>query len=202
MFSAKEKDYRIEVGITRGEFRFTKPLKDVCRTFDLYSISKERELRTIFRVCIHLDFRQAKDLLLQHLRARIDAPCVMIEMPQMWTMRKPGQICTALDSIKATTLDLHIYRAYGEMCLVASVDDAAKSYSLQSRATKGRKDAYMLVLKDCAIKNAGGVAQRQRKEFMNRYKSSYDAGKKWHEMSELFGGCGVVLVFLCAGESS
>ena len=116
-------------------------------------------------------------------------------------MRKPDQICIALDTIKASTLDMHIHRAYGEMCLVVSVDAAAKSMPVQLRASKTCQDAHILVLEDCAMNNGGGVAPREWKEISDRYKADYYAGQKWHEISEMFGGCGIVLIFLCASES-
>ena len=87
------------------------------------------------------------------------------------------------------------------MCLVGAVDAIAKSRALRSRAVESGQDACMLVLEDNATINAGGVIPRGQKDILGRYKFEYKSGQRWHEMAELFGGPGIVLVFLCASES-
>lgn len=59
-----------------------------------------------------------------------------------------------------------------------------------------------MILDNLAEKDAGEVSANEKDKKRKRYKSDYEAGKRWQEVAKFFGGTGIVAIFVCVGTST
>ncbi len=198
--------YRIEVGLTRRTSSVIDNIKDQCLDLPCRPIRierKKKELQDILDICSTLDFDRARCMLVEFLDNRLELPGGGIGRPPKWIdISKPYEIFDALQMIKANGMDAKMHRAYGQMRLCESVDAKASDRTALSKM-KGNGShiaAHLVVLEKLAKDHAGPMAEKERSQLCSNYRSEYYAGKRWLEMAKGFGGTGIALVFLCAGN--
>lgn len=76
----------------------------------------------------------------------------------------------------------------------ARVDDNYKS------SVTGYIFDHSAILEELARKRAGSVSTPEIEQMISSYKHEYYAGKKWSAVIDWFGGSGIVLIFVTAGE--
>ena len=198
--------YEIELGLVRGEDEVKKyimkecfPLGDDHRANNKW-FSKADDLRELFPTCRKLPFRIVKDKLLRELESRIEVPGQKTAIPSTADLFNPSDIFDALQSIKMTTINAKVNRAYGQMRLYKSVQGKIGGVNyVPDPALKHGVTAHRSILAMMACCSAGKVSEKEQRDRINNFNYEYDAGKKWLDVAEWFGGEGIVLIFATAG---
>ena len=198
--------YEIELGLVRGEEKIKEyimkecfPLGDNYRSNNKW-FSKKDDLRELFPICRKLPFRIVKDKLLRELESRIVVPGQKTVIPSTADLFNPSDIFDALQSIKMTTINAKVNRAYGQMRLYKSVQGKIIGGGyVPDPAVKHGLTAHKSILAEMACRWAGNVSKKERTDWINSFEYEYDAGKKWLDVAEWFGGEGIVLIFATAG---
>ncbi len=198
--------YEIELGLVRGEGKIKEfvmkecfPLGDDYRANNK-RFSKADDLRELFPIFRKFYFRIVKDRLLRELKSRIEVPGQKTAIPSTAELVNPSEILDALQSIKMTTINAKVNRAYGQMRLYKSVQGKIEKggYVPDNSLTHGVA-AHTSLLAKMACCSAGNVSAQERRDRINSFNYEYAAGRKWLEVAEWFGGEGIVLIFATAG---
>lgn len=207
--SDQKEGYTMEYGITMGTETVIAPIRTHCLQLPLDSSrtprkTKEEQLRDVFDILRRLDFSFAKEKLVDHLKERIDMPGIKSEIPLTCEMNDSGDIYNALQSIKTTTTDAKLNRAYGQMKLASTADsEAMEIEQLDGRDKDKRKAGHMKVLKKIVDKvakeRADTMCSAEQKKIFENFVLEYRAGQKWLEVVSWFKGQGGVLIVLSAG---
>ena len=199
-------EYEIELGLVRGEEKIKEYVMKEC--FDLSDnyrpspnmkwFSKADDLRELLPICRRLPSRIVKVKLLEELESRIVVPGQKSAIPSTADLFDPLDILDALQSIKMTTINAKVNRAYSQMRLYKSVQGKIGSvdYELDT-ALKHGLAPHRSILDKMAFRWVGN--EKERREKKNNFIYEYDAGNKWLDVAEWFGGEGIVLVFATAG---
>ena len=196
----------VERGLVRGEEKIKEFVMEECMPFISYCHAKKRaspsdELRELFLTCRKLPLRIVKGRLLVELRNRIMSPGQKTAIPSTADLFNPGDILDALQSIKMTTINAKVNRAYGQMRLFKSVQGKimCPSYVPDKALTHGVA-AHRSVLAQMVRRFAGNLSEKELVDKINSCIYEYEAGQKWVHVGEWFGGEGIILVFVTAGE--
>ena len=131
-------------------------------------------------------------------RAEIDDPQKLDRMPSTCDLQDPDDIYDALRITHAHTAVAKIYRAYGQMRLFDTVNAEAEK---QVETENGKVlETYIWHLELLATRKAGNVSDDERKAKVKSYKAEYHSGAKWTQIAKWFGGKGVIMVFILAGQ--
>ena len=197
--------YEIELGLVRGEEKIKEyvmkecfPLSDNHRANNKW-FSKADDLRELFLIFRKFPFRIVKDRLLRELKSRIVVPGQKTAIPSTADLFNPSDILDALQTIKMTTINAKVNRAYGQMRLYKSVQGKIEGGYVPDNALTHGVAAHTSLLAKMACHSAGNVSEQERRDRINSFNYEYDAGKKWLEVAEWFGGEGIVLIFATAG---
>ena len=199
--------YEMELGLVRGEKEIQKLVMDKCMSLSpsyrgTRRFSREDEVQAMFDVCRKLLPRIVKAWLLRELKSRIEVPGNRTEIPSTANMSNPSEILDALQCIKMTTINSKVHRAYGQMRLFESVQVVIKTGKTPiDYLGRGLSD-HRTILEKAACRAAGNVSEKERRDRENHFNSEYDAGKKWLEVCDWFGGPGIVLIFVTTGVSN
>ena len=196
----------VERGLVRGEEKIKEFVMKECMPFIVYSRTKKKtsprdELRELFLTCRKLPFRIVKGRLLVELRNRIRAPGQKTAIPSTADLFNPNDILNALQSIKMTTINAKTNRAYGQMRLFKSVQGKIKcpGYVPDTALTHGVA-AHRSILAQMVRRAAPNLSEEELSDKKNSAIYEYEAGQKWVHVGEWFGGEGIILVFVTAGE--
>lgn len=157
------------------------------------------EVARIWNITLLLDFFKTRRELHQYLDNREKMPGEKLQTRTYWETSDPSEILDTLDNVKRNTVDNKIHRAYGQTMLFSSVSkEVARGY--KSTVTGNRSD-HTALLEELARKKAGPVSETEVNQIIAGYFYEYYAGQRWLEVIDCFGGSGIVLVFLTAGNS-
>ena len=197
--------YQREVGIIRRDPDIIAPIENYCKTlFDASNRSgnPKKEVGELLSDIEQLDFLFAKDRLIKYLNNRQAKSGMQTETPATWTMSEPQQVLGALRTIQTICDDAHIHRAFGQMKLCLLVQDKLKSGHKPISSSKGKQRLpETKYLEELARREAGPVSEDEIEASFRDYQSEYQAGKRWLQVADWFGGPGIVLVFITAGTS-
>ena len=191
--------YEMELGLVRGYEKVKEYVTEECLRFSDNPRAKD-DLRELFPIFRKLPLRIVKDRLLRELKSRIVVPGQKTAIPSTADLFNPSDIFDALQSIKMTTINAKVNRAYGQMRLYKSVQGkiTGGGYVPDPALTHGVA-AHTSILAEMACHSAGKVSKEERMARRNNFNYEYDAGKKWLDVAEWFGGEGIVLIFATAG---
>lgn len=145
-----------------------------------------------------LDFFKTRSDLSQYLENRLAMPGKKLQARMDWNTSNPGEILDALQTVKTTTADAKIHRAFGQTLLFSSVNaQVATGYT---PSVKGRLQEHIAILDGLALKKAGPVSKLEKFRMIDGYRDEYNAGQRWRAITDWFGGNGAVLVFVIAGK--
>ena len=213
--SAKEKalhlhtwdTYDREIGIMRRDPRIIAPIENHCckaqgDEWDCHSGNPKKEFAELLNTIVQLDFLFAKDRLVRYLNNRQAKMGIQPETPATWTMSEPQHILGALNTIKTICDHAQIHRAFGQMRLYLLVHQKLESGHKPVQSGKGKpRLPEKLYLEELARREAGPVSEEEIEARFHDYHSEYQAGRRWLEVADWFGGPGIVLVFITAGTS-
>ena len=156
------------------------------------------EITNVWRIIHLLEFFTTRSELHQHLESRENTSRHLLLAPIDWDMSEPSEILDALDNVKRSTTDNKIHRAYGQAMLVGSVDaKVARGY----KSTIGNyRSSHKALLEELARDKAGSLSVMEQDQMIASCFYEYSAGQKWLAVMDWFGGSGIVLVFVVAGE--
>lgn len=199
--------YKREVGIIRRDPKIMAPLEDHCCTTLVKSSNYDsgklkKEVGELLSDIEQLDFLFAKDRLVSHLNNRQAKLGMQTATPATWAMSEPQQVLGALRIIKTNCDDTHIHRVFGQMKLCLLVQEKLRSGHTPISSGKGKpRLPETNYLADLARRDAGPVSEDEIEAKHQEYLSEHQAGKRWLEVADWFGGPGIVLVFITAGTS-
>ena len=199
--------YNKEVGIIRQDANIIAPIEDHCYTFlgdgsDCRRGNPKKEMGELLGHIEPLDFLCTKNRLVKYLKNRQAKMGMQLETPATWTMSEPKQVLGALRTIKTICDDAHIHRAFGQMKLYLLVQQELESGHKPLPSGKGKQRLPgTIYLKELARREAGPVSEDEIEAKFREHQSEYQAGKRWLEVADWFGGPGIVLVFITAGIS-
>ena len=197
--------YEVEKGLVRGVEKIRKYVMKECLSFsESYRAKKgcepAKELRKLFPMFQKLPFEIVKDKLLVELGSRIMVPGQKTAIPSTVDLFNPSDILDALQCIKMTTINAKVNRAYGQMRLFKSVQSKIDGGYVPDNALTHGVAAHMSILSKMACRSAGNVSEKERRERRHSFDYEYDAGKRWVDVTKWFGGDGIVLILVTAGE--
>ena len=194
--------YQIEMGLAMMTPAIEAFVTDLCLTlkpsatrphFDIHD-----EIAKMLKTLRFLEFYKTKRELDQYLENREKMPGKKVQARAAWDMSNPSGILDTLQIVKSNTADNKIHRAYGQTMLFSSVNNlAARGYKSD---VFGSLFEPSPILEDLARKKAGPVSKAEIDVMISSYKHEYHAGQKWSAVVDWFGGSGVVLIFVTAGE--
>ena len=213
--SAKEKAlqleawdmYKREVGIIRRDPKVIAPIENhCCETLvdasNWRSSNPKREMGELLSDIEQLEFLFAKDQLVKYLNNRQAKLGIQSETPATWTMSEPQQVLGALRTIRTRCDDAQIHRAFGQMKLYLLVQEKLRLGYKPISSGKGKtRLPETNYLEELARKEADTVSEAEIEAKFRDYLSEHQAGKRWLQVAEWFGGPGIVLVFITAGIS-
>ncbi|KAK0513738.1 hypothetical protein JMJ35_003460 [Cladonia borealis] len=200
--------YNKEVGIIRRDAKIIAPIEDHCCTAlvdasNCGSGNLKKEVGQVLSDIEQLDFLFAKDRLVKYLNNRQAKLGMQTATPATWTMSEPQQVLGALRTIKNICDDAHIHRAFGQMKLCLLVQEKVKSGHIPISSGKGMSRLPETnYLEEIAREEAGPLSEAEIEAKYRDYLSEYQAGKRWLQVADWFGGPGIVLVFITAGIGS
>ena len=204
--------YTEELAVTRRDPQVKASIEaHCCNSFAAESKSQReklsKEVDNVFSTVEQLDFLVVKARLLEYLKERREKSGSKLETPSTWTMSEPRQILGALRTLKTISNDANIHRAFGQMKLLGLVESKVEAQKqLESghdtiRQCKGKqRGACYTYLEELARKEAGTASKHETASIYRFYLSEYHAGERWLEVAETFGGLGIVLIFITAGN--
>ena len=199
--------YKREVGIIRRDPKVIAPIENHCcqnlvDASNWRSSNPKKEMGELLSDIEQLEFLFAKDQLVKYLNNRQAKLGIQTETPATWTMSEPQQVLGALRAIRTICDDAQIHRAFGQMklCLLVQqkLNSGYKPISSGKRKTRLPETNY---LEELARKEADTVSEDEIEARFRDYLSEHQAGKRWLQVAEWFGGPGIVLVFITAGTS-
>lgn len=199
--------YKREVGIIRRDPKIIAPIEDHCcatliNASKCHSGNPKKEMGQLLSDIKQLDFLYAKDRLVKYLSNRHAKMGMQMETPATWTMSEPHQILGALRTIRTICDDAHIHRAFGQMKLCLLVQQKIESGYRPISSGRGKSRLPETnYLEELARREARPVSEDEIEAKYRDYLSEYQAGKRWLQVADWFGGPGVVLVFITAGTS-
>lgn len=195
--------YEIESGLSTGSPTMANYVKASLLALEPSTtrpnFNAHTEIAKIWDIILVLDFFKTRRELHQYLENREKMPGEKLQARTSWETCDPSEILDTLDTVKRNTLDNKIHRAYGQTMLVSSVsDEVARGY--KSTLTGNRSD-HTALLEELARKKAGPVSETEVNQIIARYSYEYYAGQRWLAVIDYFGGSGIVLVFITAGNA-
>lgn len=194
--------YEVERGLVRGLEKIRNYVMRECLCFSGNCRIKNpaKELRKLFPMFQKLPFEIVKDKVLVELGSRIMVPGQKTAISSTVDLFNPSDILDALQCIKMTTINAKVNRAYGQMRLFKSVQGKINGGYVPDNALTHGVAAHTSILAKMACRSAGNVSEKERNERRHSFDYEYDAGKKWVDVTKWFGGEGIVLIFVAAGE--
>ena len=199
--------YKREVGIIRRDPKVIAPIENHCckaqgDEWGCHSANPKKELGDLLNTIKQLDFSFVKTRLIRYLSNRQAKLGIQLETQATWTMSEPQHILGALNTIKTICDDAQIHRAFGQMRLYLLVHQKLESGHKPVQSGKGKpRLPEKLYLEELARREAGPVSEEEIEARFHDYHSEYQAGRRWLEVADWFGGPGIVLVFITAGTS-
>ena len=197
--------YEIEIGLVRGEEKTKEYIMKECAPLsgnyrpNNKWFSKANDLRELFPILRKLPFRIVNYRLLRELESRLGVPGQKTAILSTADLFNPSDILDALQTIRMTTINAKVNRAYGQMRLYKSVQDKIEGGYVPDNALAHGVAAHTNILDKMACCSAGKVSEQEKRDRRNSFKYEHDAGKKWLEVAGWFGGEGIVLIFATAG---
>ena len=198
--------YEIELGLVRGEEKIKEHVMRECFPLgDNHRANKKRfskadDLRELFITCREFPFRIVKVKILRELESRIEVPGQKMAIPSTADLFKFSDILDALQSIKMTTTNAKVNRAYSQMRLYKSVQGKiGEENYVPDTALKHGVAPHKSILARMAYRSEGNVSNEERRDRDKHFNYEYEAGKKWLDVAKWFGGEAIVLVFATAG---
>ena len=199
--------YNREIGIIRRDPQIIAPIENHCckaqgGEWNCHSGNPKKELNELLNTIEQLDFHLAKDRLVRYLNNRRARMGIQPETPATWTMSEPQHVLGALRTLGVICDDAHIHRAFAQMRLYLLVQQKLESGHKPIHSGKGKaRLPENIYLEELARREAGPVSEEEIEASFHDYHSEYQAGRRWLEVADWFGGPGIVLVFITAGIS-
>ena len=197
--------YKREIGIIRRDPQIIAPIENHCckaqgGEWNCCSGNPKKELTELLNTLEQLDFHFVKDRLVRYLNNRQAKMGIQPETPATWTMSEPQHVLGALRTLGAICDDTHIHRAFAQMRLYLLVQQKLESGHKPIYSGKGKaRLPENIYLEELARREAGPVSKEEIEASYHDYHSEYQAGRRWLEVADWFGGPGIVLVFITAG---
>ena len=156
------------------------------------------EVTKVLKITLLLDFFKTRRELYQYLENREKMPGEKLNTHSKWESTDPSKILDTLENVKRDTVDNKIHRAYGQTMLFSSVN-AQVADGYRSTVT-GHRCNHTALLEELARKKAGPVSETETRQIISSYFYEYYAGQRWLAVIDWFGGDGIVLIFLIAGN--
>ena len=192
--------YAIESGLSNGSSFIENHVRE-----SLFALAPTRsninvhaEVTKVWKVISLLDFFRTKRELYQYLENREKMPGEKLHTRTNWETTDPSKILETLENVKRSTVDNKIHRAYGQTMLFSSVN-AQVADGYRSTVT-GHRCNHTALLEELARRKAGPVSEMEIGQTIASYFYEYYAGQRWLAVINWFGGPGIVLVFVIAGN--
>ena len=156
------------------------------------------EVTKVWKIVLLLDFFKTKREVYQYLENREKMPGEKLHTRSKWESTDPSKILETLQNVKRDTVDNKIHRAYGQTMLFSSVN-AQVADGYRSTVT-GHRCNHTALLEELARQKAGPVTETEIRQIISSYFYEYYAGQRWLAVIDWFGGDGIVLIFLIAGN--
>lgn len=175
--------YQIEIGLSRGT-------TEICQHF-LSKFAKipgagVKDGSRILKACEGLVFEHIIHALSKFFR---NPPKASNPFSPTCDVKDPSKILDLLKIINRQKQEPMAHRAFAEMKLFCAVN-SIKAYD--SSDVNG-------VLDMLAKRDMGAAAAEAIQERANEYRKDYNKGQNWLEISEYFGGTGIVFIFVAVG---
>ena len=194
--------YEIESGLMMGspivEAYFRASLVALKPSTERANFNIDNEIAKVWKIIPFLEFYKTRRELGQHLENREKTPDGKFQSRTVWCSSDPGEILDTLENVRMSSLDNKIHRAYGQTILVSAVD---AEVARRCKTATGHRSGHMAIFEELACKKAGSVSNTELAQITSSYFYEYQSGQKWLTVIDWFGGSGIVLIFVIAGNS-
>ena len=182
----------VELGLTRGfQPVLVQVSEECCKLLPEHRDRLRRELETVFKACAKLSFLKVQYQLVQFLKNRYNAPAPKAQViPHTWETDDPRIIFNNLQTLDMHSIETKIHRVYGRMRLHAVI---------QEKAARGDKSTLAELIQEIVSGAGNPASSEEMTRIVDKCSYEYYAGRRWLEVSLMFRGMGVVLVFIVAG---
>ncbi|KAA6408725.1 MAG: hypothetical protein FRX48_07807 [Lasallia pustulata] len=197
--------YCTERNIVRGTRKALNQMRDYCGDLEdsprpLCDKKFKAEVSEIFLAGTKLSFDVIKDQFLDF--AERTSSLRTLVPATAWDLDDPISIFNAIEHASTQSDDAKIRQAYGQMQLYASinrlVDQGRRSKQKHKKDAARHQLPQLDFLDQYADEKARNEKPEAKKLMRYKFRQEYYGGRNWLEMANLFGGTGVVFVFLVA----
>ena len=137
-------------------------------------------------MCEQLKFEQVMASLVKFFRT----PTRTTGIPLSCDIQDPSEVLKILRKIDRFAQEPKTHKAFGQMKLFTTIDTMAK---------RQKYSDYQQVINELAWNDVNSKAINQFTEKVSEYRADYHRGRKWLDISESFGGTGIVFIIIVIG---
>ena len=194
----------VTLGLLRGNQEILEHFRKHFRTSVAYRKKRAKEYEDFLNAVFEKVHRLACQLRGRKLKEHLDdQPGVLTgpkQLPETSTTDSIAELVDKIDVMIATGIKDKTLKAQFQMQLAKKTDEEVERQLSTGCITAGDHPfaLYLNVLGSLAKQRANGSKTAQ-KELKTKYAHMYQAGRKWIQVCEWFGGSGTVLVWITAG---
>lgn len=166
---------------------------------------RAQHIEEIVAMTDQLNFWTIQHDLLGFAERRQKAPGVIARVSDLAKNSDPVAIFHAIEASQTNEIDAKLHRVYGQVRLVRSIEETIANGYEPSEATLSlrhkRKEYWGYFLSDMADSMCEGESEETRDKTWGKLCREYDAGKRWLDTIQSFGGEGIVFIFIFASTS-
>ena len=145
--------------------------------------SDRKDGSRVFEICKLLKFEQVRASLVKFF----NTPTKTTAIPLTSGIQDPCEVMRILRKINRFDQEPKIHKAFGRMRLFTTID---------ADVQKERFSDYLQIIDVLAKKEVGSETSEDIAETVAEYRTAYHQGRKWLELSESFGGTGIVFIIV------
>ena len=148
--------------------------------------SDSKDGSRVFEICKNFKFEQVSASLIKFFRT----PTRAAPIPLSCDVQDPSEILRILRRIDRFIQEPKTHKAFAQMSLFTTID---------RKVEEGRYSDYQHFIDKLARIDVGSDISKDITEKVIEYRADYHRGRKWLEISESFGGTGIVFIIIVIG---
>ena len=148
--------------------------------------SEQNNGSRIFEICKQLKFEEVSASLVKFFRT----PTKSAPIPLSCDVQDPSEILHILRKIDRFVQEPKTHKAFSQMRLFTLID---------AMVQRERYSGYQKVIDTLAKNDVGSEVSKDFTEKVNEYRTDYHRGRRLLEISQSFGGTGIVFIIVVIG---
>ena len=175
--------YKIEFGLTHG----TVQIHSMFATkFATIPHNDRKDGSRIFEFCERLKFEQVSASLIKFLRTPTRGTAMLLSCD----LHDSSEIMRIIRKNRRFNAEYQTHEAFSQMRLFTTID---------AEVQNGNYSSYQARIDELAKNEVGSEVSRAFTETVNEIRTEYHRGRKWLEISQSFGGTGMIFIIIAIG---